>query len=179
MFAALHISPAGLINKLAELQRAAPSTTSRDEATHAYRFTLESAWLLSLASDTARENGGSAVNSLHLLYALLSLDSNAQRVLLSEFQLRREDVLRRMRRADSTMRSSARVPLADEVQIILGYAIGEAWNRGHLAVAPIHLAMGLARAEKSTALDVLAELGVSQADLTDQISSEMPPTTLR
>jgi hypothetical protein len=67
----------------------------------------------------------------------------------------------------------ARLPLNDDLQRILGYAIGEAWNRGHLAVRPIHLAIGLARAERCPALDVLAGLGISQADLVDALETAL------
>jgi ATP-dependent Clp protease ATP-binding subunit ClpA len=180
MFAALHIAPGDLISRLTALQLSAPSTVVREEASHAYRFTLESAWLLSLATDTARQHGSAIVGSLHLLSALLSLKSVAQQILVDTLDVQCEYVTRRLRSSESSLRAGARLPLADDVQRILGYAIGEAWNRGHQAVAPVHIAMGLARAEeRNLALDVLAELGVSQADLVDALSAAMPPTTSR
>jgi hypothetical protein len=87
--------------------------------------------------------------------------------------------VRSIEQAAGTAVARTRLPLAEETQRILGYAIGEAWNRGHLAVAPLHVAMGLARAGRNAALDVLAELGVSQADLADVIEAAMPPSVLR
>jgi hypothetical protein len=75
--------------------------------------------------------------------------------------------------------TQARLPLSDEVQRILGVAIGEAWNRGHMAVKPIHVAMGLARTERCVALELLADFGVPQADLLDALEEAMPPPTLR
>lgn len=179
MFAVLHVSPGEIVNKLTALQNGAPATTVREEAAHAYRFTLESAWLLSLATDAARQHGSAVVTSLHLLLALLLLESSARRVLLEEFDLQIEDVRRRVGRSEGSVQTTSRLPLADDVQRILGYAIGEAWNRGHLAVTPLHLAMGLARAERHAALDILADLGVPQADLTEAISAVMPPSTIR
>lgn len=179
MFAALHLSPAQILERLGELQNTAPNTVVREAASHAYRFTLESAWLLSLATEVARRYGASMVNSLHLLAALLTLDSPARRVLAESLSVRVEDVERRMRRAESSRHGGGRLPLGEDVQWSLGCAIGEAWNRGHLAVAPLHLAMGLARADQHAALDVLAELGVSQADLVDALDTVMPPPTVR
>jgi hypothetical protein len=86
--------------------------------------------------------------------------------------------MRRVRQGVGTEQDKTRLPLEEEVQRILGYAIGEAWNRGHLAVTPLHIAMGLARADLNAALDILAELGVSQAELVDAVACVMPPSTI-
>src|SRR5258706_610180 len=59
-----------IIKNLERLRSTAPSTTVRDEATHAYRLTLESAWLLSLAADFAKQFASSRVSALHLLIAM-------------------------------------------------------------------------------------------------------------
>jgi ATP-dependent Clp protease ATP-binding subunit ClpA len=180
MFAALHVIPADILGRLKEIQQTAPPVAVRDEASHAYRFTLESAWLLSLATDTARQHGASVVGSLHLLAGLLSLESSPQQILTGTLDVQCADVIKRLRPGDGSARAGARLPLGEDVQRILGYAIGEAWNRGHQAVAPVHIAMGLARAdERNLALDVLSELGVSQADLVDALSAAMPPATSR
>jgi ATP-dependent Clp protease ATP-binding subunit ClpA len=180
IFAALHVVPSDIVSRLTELRESAPPAAIREEASHAYRFTLESAWLLSLATDTARQYGAASVGSLHLLAALLSLEGTTQQILTGTLAVQCEDVTKRLRSSESSMRGGTRLPLADDVQRILGYAIGEAWNRGHQAVAPVHVAMGLARAdERNLALDVLAELGVSQADLVDALRAAMPPATTR
>ncbi|MBN1428218.1 MAG: hypothetical protein JXB07_07525 [Anaerolineae bacterium] len=178
MLSTLRVAPDDVINRLGALQQSAPVVEVRDEATHAYRFTLESAWLLSLAMDTARRQGAARVSSLHLLSALASLPGPAQEVLIGELGLDGEALSRRMQGAAQPV-ARARLPLAEDAQRILGYAIGEAWNRGHLAVAPLHVAMGLARAERHAALDVLAELGISQADLIDALEAAMPPPVAR
>lgn len=175
MLASLRIEPNQVLNELYALQQAAPPAAIRDEATHAYRFTLESAWLLSLAMDTARRMGSPRVTSLHLLAALISLPGPVQDVLMHEFGLTVDALWQRMRAAAYPRTAERRLPLGDDVQRILGFAIGEAWNRGHLAVAPLHVAMGLARADRHTALDVLAELGVPQASLADALEQVMPP----
>lgn len=179
MLSALHHDPADVLKRLQLLRHSAPSIEVREEATHAYRFTVESAWLLSLAMDTARRYGEQQVGSLHLLAALIALPGPAQDVLISDVGLSEEALMRSVERPAGPVASRARLPLAEETQRILGYAIGEAWNRGHLAVAPLHVAMGLARAGRHAALDVLAELGVSQADLVDALEAAMPPKVLR
>ncbi len=179
VLASLRVDPNDVLNQLYALQQAAPPTAIREEATHAYRFTLEGAWLLSLATDTARRQGAGRVSSLHLLAAMLSLSGPAQDVLAGQFGLTADLIFRQSTQAATPVYAKGRLPLAEEVQRILGYAIGEAWNRGHLAVAPIHLAMGLARAERHAALDVLADLGVSQADLTDALEDVIPPPVVR
>lgn len=177
LLATIRVEPNHVLNTLYALQQAAPPAAIREEATHAYRFTLETAWLLSLATDTARRSGSARVTSLHLLAALVSLPGQVQDVFAGEFGVSVDDLWRRMQAAAFPRMAETRVPLAEDVQRILGYAIGEAWNRGHLAVAPLHVAMGLARAERSSALDVLADLGVPQATLVDALDAIMPPTT--
>lgn len=175
MLASLHIEPNQVLNDLYALQQAAPPAAIRDESTHAYRFTLESAWLLSLAMDTARRMGSPRVTSLHLLAALVSLPGPVQDVFAYELGLTADVLWGHMRAAAYPRMSERRLPLGDDVQRILGFAIGEAWNRGHLAVAPLHIAMGLARADRHAALDVLADLGVPQATLADALEQVMPP----
>lgn len=178
LLTALHIDPGDLLNRLYAVQQAAPSAAVRDEATHAYRFTLESAWILSLATDTAHRLGAARVSSLHLLLALLTLNSPALDVLGGYLSVTADQVLSLISPSATAPVTKGRLPLGDDVQRVLGYAIGEAWNRGHLAVTPLHLAMGLAKAERHSALDVLADLGVSQADLLDALERAMPPPVI-
>lgn len=178
MLSALRIKPDDVLKRLDQLQQTAPSVAVREETTHAYRFTVESAWLLSLAMDIARRYGERQVGSLHLLAALLALPGPAQEVLIGDLRLSEESLARTIERATGAAVSRARLPLAEETQRILGYAIGEAWNRGHLAVAPLHVAMGLAHAGRHAALDLLAELGVSQAELADALEVAMPPSVV-
>lgn len=175
MLASLRVEPNQVLAELNTLQQTAPEAAIREEATHAYRFTLESAWLLSLATDTARRMGSSAVTSLHLLAALASLPGPAQDVLTGVLGLTADDLWRRMQQAVFPNVAEGRLPLAEDVQRILGYAIGEAWNRGHLAVTPLHVAMGLARADRHAALDMLADFGVPQSALVDALDDAMPP----
>jgi ATP-dependent Clp protease ATP-binding subunit ClpA len=171
----LQVNPGDLLDRLAALQESAPPQRVRDEATHAYRLTLESAWLLSLATDTARRHGAGKVTSLHLLVALITLPGTAQDVLRDQLRVTLGDLLRQFPEGSASHSSAARLPLSEDVQRILGFAIGESWNRGHLAVTPLHIAMGFARAERHAALDVLATLGVSQADLEAALEAVMPP----
>ncbi len=128
MLATLRIDPNDVLNRLYALQQAAPPEAVRDEATHAYRFTLESAWLLSLATDIARRQGAAHVASLHLLAALLSLPGPAQDVLVTGLGVDGDQVWRSMPQALAPRQGLARLPLQEDVQRILGYAIGEAWN---------------------------------------------------
>ena len=179
IFSSLHVNPTDVLSSLYNFQQNAPPAVIRDEATHAYRFTLESAWLLSLAMDTARRQGAPRVTNLHLLAAMLSLAGPVQTVLVDELGLGPEALARHLHGFNLGERAQGRLPLGDDVQRALGYSIGEAWNRGHLAVSPLHLAMGIARTERNPALDALAELGVSQADLVEALDSAMPPAVMR
>lgn len=175
----LRVSPNDVLTSLYNFQQNAPPAVVRDEATHAYRFTLESAWLLSLAMDTARRQGAARVSNLHLFAAMLSLSGPVQTVLAEGLGLGPDALARHLQGFSLAGPSHARLPLGDDVQRALGYAIGEAWNRGHLAVSPLHLAMGIARSERNPALDALAELGVSQADLIDALDAAMPPPVMK
>jgi ATP-dependent Clp protease ATP-binding subunit ClpA len=140
---------------------------------------LESAWLLSLATDLARQQGAVRVSNLHLFAAMLSLSGPLQTVLFDDLNLTEHSLARYLHGFTFGPEPSRRLPLGDDVQRALGYGIGEAWNRGHLAVTPLHLAMGLARTERNPALEALAELGVSQAELVDALDRAMPPPVTR
>jgi ATP-dependent Clp protease ATP-binding subunit ClpA len=179
MLVSLHVHPATVMKQLERFREAAPPPAIRDEATHAYRLTLDSAWALSLATDMARQHGADAVTSLHLLLALVSLHSPARVVLADELGIGLDALLAHAPRSVEVLSRQGRIPLSAEVQQILGYAIGEAWNRGHLAVTPLHLAMGLVRAGRSAALDALAELGVPQSELVEALAAAIPPATIR
>jgi len=179
MLLSVGVNPNDVLNRLYVVQQSSPTPAVRDEATHAYRLTLESAWTLSLAMDMARRQGGKRVGSLHLLMALLSLAGPVQDMLRAEFNLSIEALSGQAESPAGIHSARGRLPLTEDVQRILGYAIGEAWNRGHLAVTPVHLAMGLVRADRHMALDVLADLGVSQAALTDALETIMPPPVVR
>lgn len=177
MLSALQINPKDVLKRLSALERLAPAAAVREEATHAYRLTLESAWLLSHAVDAARRQGAPQVTALHLLAALLTMTGPAQGVLVTRLGLRPDLLPGQMQSAVSGA-GSRRIPLADDLQRILGYAIGEAWNRRHLAVTPLHLAMGMARTEGHAAKEILAELGVSQSDFQEALEAAMPPPVL-
>lgn len=177
MLSTLRVEPAEVLKTLLALQQTAPSSVIREEAAHAYRLTLDSAWLLSLAMDTARNQGAVRVSSLHLLTALLKLSGPVQTLLVETLGVSADELPRQAHIPPLAPSSKSRLPLDDHVQRILGYAIGEAWNRGHLAVAPLHLAMGLARAERNPALDLLADMGVPQALLLEELEHVMPPPT--
>jgi ATP-dependent Clp protease ATP-binding subunit ClpA len=179
MLSSIGVNPNDVLNRLYAIQQSVPSSSVRDKAVHAYRLTLESAWALSLAMDVARRQAAGRVNSLHLLMALVSLSGPVQDMFAAEFDLDQEALSGQAGASAGSRPTRGRLPLAEDVQRILGYAIGEAWNRGHLAVTPIHLGMGLALADRHTALDVLADLGVSQAALTEALKAIMPPPVVR
>jgi ATP-dependent Clp protease ATP-binding subunit ClpA len=179
MFIALHVSPNDVLASLNYFQQNAPPAAIRDEATHAYRFTLESAWLLSFATDTARRQGVARVSNLHLLAAMLSQPGPVKEVLVGRLGVSPDGLAQHITGYSMAAQPAGRLPLGDDVQRALGYSIGEAWNRGHLAVSPLHMAMGIARTERNPALDALAELGVSQADLIDALDAAMPPQVTR
>lgn len=180
LFSSFQVSPNEILARLYAVQQSAPESAVREEATHAYKLTLESAWALSLAVDAARQHNAANVSSLHLLVALISLESPAQLVLIRDLGLNADAMIQHLHGgAQGSPVTHRRLPLSDDVQRILGHAIGEAWNRGHLAVTPMHLALGLARADRHAALNVLADLGISQADLLDVLEAAMPPSVLR
>ncbi|MGF1504875.1 MAG: Clp protease N-terminal domain-containing protein, partial [Anaerolineae bacterium] len=78
LLGALNLKPDALLAVLTQLRQAAPPAAVREEAAHAYRFTVESGWLLALAAEFAR--GHAAVTSVHLLAALLELQTPAAAV---------------------------------------------------------------------------------------------------
>jgi ATP-dependent Clp protease ATP-binding subunit ClpA len=175
LLAALRITPEQVLKQIQILQREAPPPIVRDELTHAYRLTVESAWVLSLATDFARRHNAHQVTSLHLLAALITLPGLPRDALVGQLGLDERRLEARLGRSRLSHATGGRLPLAEEVQRGLGYAIGEAWNRGHRAVAPIHLAMGLAHGSRHSALEALADLGISHSDLVETLEAFMPP----
>ena len=116
-------------------------------------------------------------NSNYLLLALMTLENTtAYELLVEGFELDPERIMTYMQGATVPKYTKERIPLNEDVQRILGYAIGEAWNRGHASVRPIHLLMGLARSERAIALDVLAEYGIPRSTLAEAVEAVMPPT---
>jgi ATP-dependent Clp protease ATP-binding subunit ClpA len=173
----LQVDPNAVLNQAYQLMQSAPAPQIREEATHAaYRFTLETTWVLSLAANQARRMGGERVSSLYLLLALMTLENTvAHEVLVSQFGMDAERIMTYLQGATVPKYTKARIPLNEDVQRVLGYAIGEAWNRGHASVRPIHLLMGLARSERAIALDVLAEYGIPRSTLAEAVEAAMPP----
>jgi hypothetical protein len=174
ILSSLRISPTDIVNALTSLQQSAPAAVVRDEATHAYRLTLESAWVLSLAVDTARGLGrrqscgclliapASAGKTLYVTFWLkLSASRGPVAAALTPISLvhRHEVVAARCR------------PSADPRLWVVRR------NRGHLAVTPLHLAMALARAEHHASR--CPPSGRPHADLVDALATAMPPTTLK
>jgi ATP-dependent Clp protease ATP-binding subunit ClpA len=175
VFEALQISSWHVLSELQLTKRIAPVDSAHEQnANHAYRFTIESAWMLSHAASTARRLGSPHVNSVHLLVALLTVESGVQELLCKVFRVTAEDVYRTQKNLP-VISATVRLPLSQEMQEILGASIGEAWNRGHMAVTPMHLAAGLAYAPGNAALEILAELGISRADLMEALATAMPP----
>lgn len=179
MLSTLQVQPEDVLASLTTFQHQAPPAAIRDEATHAYRFTLESAWLLSLSTDMARRQGAVRVSNLHVFAAMLEMDGPVQEALAEGLGLRYDALARYLHGFGAGPAGHGRLPLGDDVQRALGYSIGEAWNRGHLAVSPLHIAMGVARTERNAALEVLAELGISQAELIEALEGAMPPPVTR
>lgn len=169
----LNVKPPEILSALAEVQAAAPQQSVREEAAHAYRLTLESAWVLSSAAQLARESGSVQVDARHVLVALMQRDSSLASLFSNVFHLEIEqlgELLLAPGRALATIQS---IGLSDEAQVIIGYAVGEAWNRRHQSVRPIHIALGLARATGNSALNLLSSLGVSQAALLDELATRI------
>lgn len=175
MLGALGIEPREVLTRLEAMQQTAPPAEVREAGNHAYRFALESAWVMSLAVDAARMAGAQRVMAIHLLAALTALPGPAQQVLAGDLGITEERLAPYLAGMPVDAPGYRRLPLDRDVQRILGCAIGEAWNRGHIAVEPLHLAMGLARADRHPALDLLADLGVSQAALVAALDAAMPP----
>lgn len=172
------INPDDLVERIFEIQQTAPPPAIRDGAAHAFKFSLESSWLLGVAVDIARQRGAASVLSYHLLLALLSYDSPVKELLNQSFGITEDLIVGSLADQTEAKAGQGRIALSVEVQKIFGFAIGEAWNRGHQSVAPIHIAMGLVRGERSPALDVLADFGADQATLIEVLGRKMPPSVL-
>jgi ATP-dependent Clp protease ATP-binding subunit ClpA len=175
MLGALGVEVEDVLDTLAQLRESAPALDIREEAAHVHRFTLESAWLLSLATDIARRHTSRRVTTVYLLWALMSLEGPVQGLLVDTLALSPDDLIWRLPPAPAVLPQRELIELDEVVQRVLGYAFGEAWNRGHLAVTPLHIAMGLARADQDPALDLLVGLGVPRSVLLDQLERIMPP----
>lgn len=181
VFSALGVELSQMRAKLADYRQRAPNEPDRAEVTHAYRFTLETAWVLAQANHVGRKYAAERLSTLHLLAALLAIESPAQRVLHGGFGLTTADILTVLTPADpfNLRARRQRIPLKPDLQRTLGYAIGEAWNRGHLAVGPVHVALGMVRLERNPARDLLAQLGASHAALIDALEEALPPPVIR
>ncbi len=165
----LGLKPNIILSKLYELQRSAPPAAEKENGSRSYRLTLESSWVLGTASQLAVEAGSHAIDSKHLLLALVQRDRRLSEIFNKSFQLTFELMQPLIFGQSHVERTTANIKLTDEVQRILGYAIGEAWNRGHHTTQPRHIALALVRTTGCSALNFLADLGVSQADLFDEL----------
>lgn len=172
------INPDDLVERIFQIQQTAPPPAIRDGASHAFKFSLESSWLLGVAVDIARKQGAVSVSSHHLLLALLTYEGTVKDLLAESFGITRDQVADTLPGASDGTPASGRISLSVEVQRIFGYAIGEAWNRGHQSVAPIHIAMGMVRGDRCPALDVLADFGADQATLIEVLGRKMPPSVI-
>lgn len=162
----------------AVLQRANPSLRRRSILT--IRLTMECAGILAAAEDTARQMGEHEVTSAYLLHALVTYSGEPGRLFVRRFGLSGDGVLQLIPgRSEVAGPQRHPLPLAGDAQGILGCALGMAWERGHLMVTPVHLAMGLACAPRHAAHDLLADLGVSQSELIDALEEVMPPAVNR
>jgi ATP-dependent Clp protease ATP-binding subunit ClpA len=178
IFAALRVSPNDVLKAIFFLKQTAPPEVTRDEATHTYRFAIESAWLLSLAADIACRYGAPGVSTLHLLVAMLALPGPTQTIIVDRLGLQQDALDHCVQGPPLALPAPSRLPLGGDLQRALGYSIGEAWQRGHQAISPLHLAMGIARSERNAGLDALAELGISQADFISALETALPPSVL-
>lgn len=177
LLATVEVDPNDALNMLYQLMQSAPTPQVRESVSNAYRFAIETVWVLSLATNYARRMGGERVSSLYLLLGLMALENTeAHELLVERYGLELERITTHLQGASVPRYTHDRIPLNDDVQRILGYAIGEAWNRGHASVRPAHLLLGLARSERAIALDVLAEYGISHSQLLDAAEDLLPPT---
>ena len=174
MFASHHVKPLDVLYRLIELQNSTPESALRDAAALTFRFTIESAWLFSCASDEARRNGWRQVTALHLLVALVTIQGTVQHLVHDSFGLN-DVVIRKYLFTGASVSQVTRLPLAEDLQHLLGNAIGEAWNRGHLAVTPLHLALGIANSVDAPVIDILNEIGISSSEFYAVIEAAMPP----
>lgn len=171
----LGITASTVLTHFEHLSRKAPPDYDHQKLHMGYRSSVETGWLLGIALGIARQHQAHAISAKHLLAALLEFDGPVKDALEQQFYVTRESLEQQLL---PTVQDAGdrRLPLSGEVQIVMGYAIGEAWNRGHLSVTPVHLAMGLARYPDSSAHLFLAEHGASQHALLDAFASLMPPT---
>lgn len=167
-----------LVERIFEIQSTAPPPAIRDGASHAFKFSLESSWLLGLAVDYARQRGEQSVSSYHLLLALLAYEGPVKELLQQSYGITEEMITGSLVDQTTSTSTIGRISLSAEVQKIFGYAIGEAWNRGHQSVAPVHIAMGMVRGERCPALDLLADFGADQASLIELLTRKLPPTVV-
>nr|MBN1229093.1 hypothetical protein [Anaerolineae bacterium] len=174
MLNALGVKADQVQEALERLHDLSPPVEIREEAVHAYRFTLESAWVLSMAADCARQKGVTVVSSSHLFSGLLRQYAALRDSLFDRFGVTKEHILARLPESGSILSGNQRVTLSRDVQTILGYAIGEAWNRGHQAVTPAHLSLAYVE-HRHEGLDLLADLGVSQAEFRDVVERLLSP----
>lgn len=163
----LNVPPNTILEHLYQLRDSAPPSDIREEATYAYRLTLESGWVLSGAATAARRSGMTTATSLHLLVALMQQDTVIQAAFSEYFQLDVAQLAPRVSSTGAEVFSNVFVMLSQEVQTIVGFAIGEAWNRGHQSVRPVHILMGLTRLRGCSALEALAHFGVSQFEVNE------------
>jgi ATP-dependent Clp protease ATP-binding subunit ClpA len=180
MLSTLNVPPKRLLERLLTLHITAPPELVQNEAIHTYRFSIETGWILGLANHFAGQQGAEVISTMHLLMALVTVESEVRNVFTEEFGVTADVLFRRMGGTDRKVTSSpARLALGRDVQRVIGFAIGEAWGRGHQTITPCHIGLGLVRSDRSPALDLLAEYGASADNLLDTLDQVMPPPVTR
>lgn len=162
-----------ILRELTEIRPQTLRGSLKDAPARAYYLTLESAWLMSLGHEVACRHGSGTMTALHLFIALATIDSESQRFVNEHLGLTGELLERRLE--PRAVQKDLKATLGVDVQRALGRAIAEAWSRGHQAITPLHIALGIADSGRNDALDLLADFGISQATLIDLLEARLPP----
>lgn len=136
------------------------------------RFTQRARRVLSLAQEAAQSMNSAAIDTEHLLLALIREEGGVAGGVLRDLGLdlpRAEALAQRLTKAQGRP-ASAQLDLSPNVKKALELAVNEARRLSHHAIGSEHLLLGMLRLPDGVALDLLRQLGVSGDAIRRQVA---------
>lgn len=139
-----------------------------------FRFTERARRALSLAQESAEILQHNSIRTEHLLLGLVREDGGIAGTVLRELGLTRQQVEALVRELSAASGGSAKTPeLAPSVRKALEKAVEQARKMGHHYIGTEHLLLGLIEQKDSTAVTILARLGVSPQQIRQYTLSKL------
>lgn len=141
------------------------------------KFTERARQALSLAQDEARSLGQAYVGTEHVLLALMKQEDGIASAALSElgadYEQAKNLVAATSAKAPTQADSGGHIPFTPRTKRVLEGAYRETITRGQMHISTEHLLLGIVREGQSMALQILAQMGISDEAVKREIEKLM------